>query len=266
MTDKLTAGQIVEIWNHVEWKDLNPLVTDFQRSLLMRFARDIESALLDLDASRQVEIDAYKREVREYQAALESMGAHLKGMLSMLSDHHRTLIEQAEDRLRGRSAEDTVAANGLLEVLIAHPITQQPSYCDIHCKKFCQNSVHGMCDGPPPQQSSDECPHGIDDGACKHCYQEATEPRGEVTDWWPIETAPTDVLVAVFWLDSEDEKNPERYDFDMLEDGCWRQWTDHYEWAHSVAPAGSLIPRERPPYTHWKPLGVPTDARPQGSE
>ena len=23
------------------------------------------------------------------------------------------------------------------------------SYCDAHCKKFCQNSVYGMCDGPP---------------------------------------------------------------------------------------------------------------------
>ncbi|KGW26932.1 hypothetical protein GSH05_09950 [Burkholderia pseudomallei] len=34
--------------------------------------------------------------------------------------------------------------------------TQQPNYCDIHCKKFCQNSVHGMCDGPPAQQQNTE--------------------------------------------------------------------------------------------------------------
>lgn len=34
--------------------------------------------------------------------------------------------------------------------------TQQPNYCDIHCKKFCQNSVHGMCDGLPTQQPSTE--------------------------------------------------------------------------------------------------------------
>lgn len=34
--------------------------------------------------------------------------------------------------------------------------TQQPNYCDIHCKKFCQNSVHGMCDGPPAKQTSIE--------------------------------------------------------------------------------------------------------------
>ncbi|WP_059537021.1 hypothetical protein [Burkholderia diffusa] len=86
-----------------------------------------------------------------------------------------------------------------------------------------------------------------------------------LTGWQPIETAPADVLVTVFWLDSEDETNPERYDFDMLDDGCWRVWTDHYEFAHSVAPAGSRMPREQPPYTHWKPLGVPADAaRAQG--
>lgn len=59
--------------------------------------------------------------------------------------------------------------------------TQQPNYCDIHCKKFCQNSVHGMCDGPPEQQPSDECPHGIDDGACKECYHAATDT--ERLDW-----------------------------------------------------------------------------------
>ncbi|KGU90859.1 hypothetical protein X880_6055 [Burkholderia pseudomallei MSHR4032] len=35
-------------------------------------------------------------------------------------------------------------------------LTRQPNYCDIHCKKFCQNSVHGMCDGPPTQQPSTE--------------------------------------------------------------------------------------------------------------
>ncbi|MEB2544318.1 hypothetical protein [Burkholderia cenocepacia] len=94
-----------------------------------------------------------------------------------------------------------------------------------------------------------------------------SESRAEVTGWQPIETAPSDKLVIVFWLDSDDEHNPERYDFDMLDDGCWRQWTDHYEWAHSVAPAGSRLPREQAPYTHWKPLGspVPTDAARTGA-
>ncbi|AIP66720.2 hypothetical protein [Burkholderia thailandensis] len=38
-----------------------------------------------------------------------------------LTDEQRRLIERAEERLRGRGSEDAVAANGLLEVLIAHP-------------------------------------------------------------------------------------------------------------------------------------------------
>ncbi|WP_063807636.1 hypothetical protein [Burkholderia cepacia] len=83
------------------------------------------------------------------------------------------------------------------------------------------------------------------------------EPRAEVTGWQPIETAPPDTEVVVFWLDPESPEHPERHDFDMLDDGCWRQWTDHYEWAHSVAPAGSRLPCEQAPYTHWKPLGSP---------
>ncbi|AIO47721.1 hypothetical protein DM44_3128 [Burkholderia cepacia] len=85
----------------------------------------------------------------------------------------------------------------------------------------------------------------------------ATPDRGP---WQPIATAPADTDVIVFWLDPESPDHPERYDFDMLDDGCWRQWTDHYEWAHSVAPAGSRLPREQPPYTHWKPLGAPARA------
>lgn len=67
------------------------------------------------------------------------------------------------------------------ELLDAPQPAQPPNYCDIHCKKFCQNSVHGMCDGPPAQQPSDECPHGIDDGACKECYHAATDT--ERLDW-----------------------------------------------------------------------------------
>ncbi|WP_198363722.1 hypothetical protein [Burkholderia ubonensis] len=91
-------------------------------------------------------------------------------------------------------------------------------------------------------------------------HPDQPETRVDVTDWQPIETAPADTAVIVFWLDPESPENPERYDFDMLDEGCWRQWTDHYDWAHSVAPAGSRLPCEQPPYTHWKPLGSPDDA------
>lgn len=43
-----------------------------------------------------------------------------------LTDEHRTLIERAEERLRGRGPEDAAAANGLLEVLTAHPGQPEP--------------------------------------------------------------------------------------------------------------------------------------------
>ncbi|MBR8344177.1 hypothetical protein [Burkholderia ambifaria] len=85
-----------------------------------------------------------------------------------------------------------------------------------------------------------------------------------IDQWQPISTAPADVLVVVFWLDGEDEQHPERYDFDMIEDDCWTVWTNHYEWAHSVAPGGSRLPPEQPPYTHWKPLGTPVRAAEHG--
>ena len=38
-----------------------------------------------------------------------------------LTDEQRALIERAEERLRGDCIEDSIAANGLLEVLTAHP-------------------------------------------------------------------------------------------------------------------------------------------------
>ncbi|WP_186183099.1 hypothetical protein [Burkholderia gladioli] len=94
-------------------------------------------------------------------------------------------------------------------------------------------------------------------------------PAISETGWQPIETAPEGELVVVFWLDPNAAVELECYDFDMLEDGSWRQWTDHYEWAHSVAPVTEVpctMPREHPPYTHWKRLGTPTEPAPAISE
>ncbi|WP_186251703.1 hypothetical protein [Burkholderia gladioli] len=94
-------------------------------------------------------------------------------------------------------------------------------------------------------------------------------PAISETGWQPIETAPEGELVVVFWLDPNAAVELECYDFDMLEDGSWRQWTDHYEWAHSVAPVTEVpctMPREHPPYTHWKRLGTPTGPAPAISE
>ena len=69
--------------------------------------------------------------------------------------------------------------------------------------------------------------------------------------WQPIETAPEDTLVVVGWLDDEDPETPERHDFDWKEDGCWQRHDADVEFAHEVAPPGSKMPKERPPYTHW---------------
>ncbi|WP_205182706.1 hypothetical protein [Burkholderia sp. LMG 13014] len=43
-----------------------------------------------------------------------------------LTDDHRDKIERAEERLRGRGPEDVEIANGLLDVLTAHPVEPEP--------------------------------------------------------------------------------------------------------------------------------------------
>jgi hypothetical protein len=70
----------------------------------------------------------------------------------------------------------------------------------------------------------------------------------------PIETAPDDDLVVVFWLDKSDPENPERHAFDHQEDGVWYQHHEDYEHFCCVAPPGSRGPSEAAPYTHWMPL------------
>ena len=72
--------------------------------------------------------------------------------------------------------------------------------------------------------------------------------------WLPIDTAPTDVLVVVFWLDPTDPEHPERYDFDYLEEGVWVKHAEEYEHFLCVAPPGSRAPSEKAPYSHWMPL------------
>jgi len=69
--------------------------------------------------------------------------------------------------------------------------------------------------------------------------------------WQPIETAPEGRVVMLGWLDPSDAESPEQYHFDCLQDGCWSNYQDHYEWAHSVAPPGSRLPPEAPPYQFW---------------
>ena len=81
--------------------------------------------------------------------------------------------------------------------------------------------------------------------------------------WQPIESAPEGRLVVVGWLDSEDLHYPENYDFDYLEDGLWAKHEDCVEHAQAVAPPGSKVPKEQPPYQWWMDLPAFPAARPQ---
>lgn len=83
-------------------------------------------------------------------------------------------------------------------------------------------------------------------------------------EWQPIETAPEGRLVVVGWLDTEDSHYPENYEFDYLEDGIWAKHEDCVEHANAVAPPGSKMPKEHPPYQWWMDLPAFPAARPQG--
>lgn len=83
-------------------------------------------------------------------------------------------------------------------------------------------------------------------------------------EWQPIETAPEGKLVVVGWLDTEDSHYPENYEFDYLEDGLWAKHEDCLQHAQAVAPPGSKMPKEQPPYQWWMDLPAFPAARPQG--
>lgn len=72
--------------------------------------------------------------------------------------------------------------------------------------------------------------------------------------WSPIETAPEGKLLVVCWFDRDDPENPERHDFDYLEDGVWAKHADDYDHFCCVAPPGSHGPSADAPYTHWMAL------------
>lgn len=89
-------------------------------------------------------------------------------------------------------------------------------------------------------------------------------PAAAAPEWQPIETAPEGRLVVVGWLDTEDSHYPENYEFDYLEGGLWAKHEDCVEHAHAVAPPGSQMPKEQPPYQWWMDLPAFPAARPQG--
>lgn len=104
----------------------------------------------------------------------------------------------------------------------------------------------------------------------KRAWQRVEELADAVTalraapEWKPIESAPEGRLVVVGWLDTEDSHFPENYEFDYLEDGLWAKHEDCAEHAFAVAPPGSKMPKEQPPYQWWLDLPAFPAARPQG--
>lgn len=97
-----------------------------------------------------------------------------------------------------------------------------------------------------------------------------TAPAPVVTnDWQPIDTAPDDELVVVFYLQKEGDEESDMHTLDFKEDGYWFYHGESYEHYMAVGGAGAAGPdvvctgpAEKAPYTHWKRLGTPSDSAP----
>lgn len=101
---------------------------------------------------------------------------------------------------------------------------------------------------------------GLTEEECKKVAQflgediEITIASEGIKGWTPIDTAPNDTPVIVGWLDADDHDDPERYDFDLKEDGVWVKHEELYQDFCCAAPPGSHGPKETAPYTHWMAL------------
>lgn len=80
---------------------------------------------------------------------------------------------------------------------------------------------------------------------------------GVEDDWLPIALAQEDELCIVFWRDESDPANPERYEFDHLDDGVWHHHNENYEHYMMVGASVGPGPSEKAPYTHFKRLHAP---------
>ncbi|KGX12120.1 hypothetical protein X986_3893 [Burkholderia pseudomallei] len=90
---------------------------------------------------------------------LQEWAARCQGhcMMEISPDRILALCDRLEAMEREREDQNRYLAAQSAEIAgLKQRLAKQPNYCDIHCKKFCQNSVHGMCDGPPEQQQSVE--------------------------------------------------------------------------------------------------------------
>ncbi|MDN8071135.1 hypothetical protein [Burkholderia vietnamiensis] len=95
-----------------------------------------------------------------------------------LTDAERALIERAEERLRGRSPEDASVANGLLEVLIAHPGQPEP-----RASAGVIAAARAVIEADRAQTLTTEHIDALDNAIkIQHGELNLPEPRAEVTD------------------------------------------------------------------------------------
>ena len=86
----------------------------------------------------------------------------------------------------------------------------------------------------------------------------------EQAGWLPIESAPEGVPCVVFWREDGEGAESERYEFDWIEDGIWQNHSEHHENYLMVGgPSMGPGPKERPPYTHFRPLLPPAPTVPE---
>lgn len=89
------------------------------------------------------------------------------------------------------------------------------------------------------------------------------QPQAEPAGWKPIESAPEGVPCVVFWREDGEGAESERYEFDWIEDGIWQNHSEHHENYLMVGgPSMGPGPKERPPYTHFRPLLPPAPTAP----
>lgn len=132
-----------------------------------------------------------------------------------LTDAERALIERAEERLRGRSPEDASVANGLLEVLIAHPGQPEPSaeVTDAARDVLCERRRQVEQEGWTPEHDEKHRDHELSCAAGCYAMHTLAYPAGDpppawpwAADWWKPTTHRRNLVKAGALILAEIEK------------------------------------------------------------
>lgn len=82
----------------------------------------------------------------------------------------------------------------------------------------------------------------------RHALVQQPAAVDEASAWKPISEAPAGKLCIVGWQVVEAGEYPDRHEFDYIEDGRWVHHDESVDYAAAVAPGGSKMPAEDPPY------------------